>query len=410
MRIAITGASGFIGRQLIPVLRERGVELLLIGRKPEELAAAFPGCETASYADLNQARGFDSLLHLAVINNDQAASQADMERVNVDLPEELYRKAGELGIDQFIFVSSVHALDPANKSAYAETKRRAAERLAGTDGIAKWCLYLPAVTGKELAGKLAPVNRLPGFLRRFALLALGALKPTVSIEHIAETLLSLSPSENTSLRQRIVSAGQGENPVFSKTKRFIDLAFALTILVLLWWLMLIVWAAIRLQSPGPGIFRQERVGRNEEVFTCFKFRTMHLSAPNAGTHEVPATAVTPLGHFLRRTKLDELPQVINILRNDMSLVGPRPCLPSQTSMIEERRAQGVFEIKPGITGLAQIRGIDMSDPAGLAACDREYLQLQSLLLDLKIILQTARGAGSGDNVAAIPEKSGTDKP
>jgi lipopolysaccharide/colanic/teichoic acid biosynthesis glycosyltransferase len=126
---------------------------------------------------------------------------------------------------------------------------------------------------------------------------------------------------------------------------------------------------------------------------------MYVSAPNAGTHEVPASAVTPLGHFLRRTKLDELPQVINILRNDMSLVGPRPCLPTQSDMIVERRSLGVFEIKPGITGLAQVRGIDMSNPVGLAACDREYLQLQSLLLDTKIILQTARGAGAGDNVA-----------
>ncbi|MDY6964184.1 MAG: sugar transferase, partial [Pseudomonadota bacterium] len=208
----------------------------------------------------------------------------------------------------------------------------------------------------------------------------------------------------------IVADGQGDNPVFSKTKRFIDLAFALSIIVLLWWAMVIIWVTIRLQSPGPGIFRQERVGRNEQVFTCLKFRTMYLSAPNVGTHEVPAAAVTPLGHFLRRTKLDELPQVINILRNEMSLVGPRPCLPNQASMILERRAQGVFEIKPGITGLAQVRGIDMSDPAGLAACDREYLQLQSLLLDVKIILQTARGAGSGDNVATVQTDADDDRP
>ncbi|MFN4210981.1 MAG: sugar transferase, partial [Devosia sp.] len=247
-------------------------------------------------------------------------------------------------------------------------------------------VFRPDLSAAEIEGRLA---------------ALGA-RVVWAEPDLAVAILDLPPGEGGPVRQVIVADGQGDNPVFSKTKRFVDLGFALSIIILLWWAMLIIWAAIRLQSPGPGIFRQERVGRNEQVFTCLKFRTMYISAPNVGTHEVPAASVTPLGHFLRRTKLDELPQVINILRNDMSLVGPRPCLPNQASMIAERRAQGVFEIKPGITGLAQVRGIDMSDPAGLAACDREYLLLQSLLLDVKIILQTARGAGSGDNVATVP--------
>ncbi|MBJ6989007.1 sugar transferase [Devosia sp. MC521] len=324
------------------------------------------------------------------------------------MPVDLCRQARALGIRRFIFVSSIHALDHSNRSDYATSKRLAVERLSDISGIEKWGLYLPAVVGGELAGRLALVSRLPGFLQELALLSLRSLKPTVSIARITETILDLPETENPAITLVIVADDQSANNVYRTAKRFIDIVFSLSIIVLLWWAMLIIWAAIRLQSPGPGIFLQDRIGRNEQVFTCLKFRTMYVSAPNVGTHEVPAAAVTPLGHFLRRTKLDELPQVINILRNDMSLVGPRPCLPNQANMIIERRARRVFEIKPGITGLAQVRGIDMSDPAGLATCDHEYLQLQSLLLDFKIILQTARGAGSGDKIstaASSPDES-----
>jgi lipopolysaccharide/colanic/teichoic acid biosynthesis glycosyltransferase len=186
--------------------------------------------------------------------------------------------------------------------------------------------------------------------------------------------------------------------VFRFIKRVIDIGFALGIIVCLWWAMIGIWLAIRITTKGPGMFLQERVGRNAEVFTCYKFRTMNVSAPNVGTHEIAESAVTPIGKFLRRTKLDELPQVLNILRNEMSLVGPRPCLPTQYEMVAARQREGVFAVKPGITGLAQVRGVDMSVPTTLAKCDREYIELQSLLLDLKIMLQTARGAGSGDQV------------
>lgn len=125
---------------------------------------------------------------------------------------------------------------------------------------------------------------------------------------------------------------------------------------------------------------------------------MALGTRVAGTHEVSAASVTSVGKFLRSSKLDELPQLWNVLRGEMSLVGPRPCLPVQEELIEERRKRGVLEVLPGITGLAQVEGIDMSDPQKLASRDADYTNSRSFGLDLKIIARTLFGGGSGDRV------------
>jgi len=183
-------------------------------------------------------------------------------------------------------------------------------------------------------------------------------------------------------------------------KRLFDFAAALGFIVVFWWLMVIVWVLVCLDSPGPGLFRQVRVGRDEKPFVCYKFRTMYLMTPELGTHDVSAKSVTRVGSVLRRTKLDELPQLFNILANQMSLVGPRPCLPSQTELIVRRREKGVFEVLPGVTGLAQINGIDMSRPEILAQWDRRYIDECSFDNDLKILVQTALGGGQGDKTAA----------
>jgi O-antigen biosynthesis protein WbqP len=145
---------------------------------------------------------------------------------------------------------------------------------------------------------------------------------------------------------------------------------------------------IKATSPGPVIFAQKRVGRGEKLFTCYKLRTMRSDADELPTHEVGVRFVTPLGRFLRRSKLDELPQLWNVLRGEMSLVGPRPCLPTQTMLIELRRERGIFGLRPGITGIAQVKGIDMSDPQRLVECESEYLRRQSVLDDFAILVRT----------------------
>ena len=130
-----------------------------------------------------------------------------------------------------------------------------------------------------------------------------------------------------------------------------------------------------------------------------KFRTMSLGTKQAGTHEVSADAITKVGVVLRRYKLDELPQIWNLLRGDLSLIGPRPCLSVQKKLIEERTRRGVLEVKPGISGLSQVEGIDMSDPEKLSKRDSEYIAMQSLFLDIRLIIATALGKGAGDQIA-----------
>ena len=191
-------------------------------------------------------------------------------------------------------------------------------------------------------------------------------------------------------------AGSAEHPA----KRLLDVAAALAGLIVGSPLLLLCAIAIKASSPGPVIFAQERVGRGERRFTCYKLRTMYVATPHKASHEVSAAAVTPVGAFLRKVKLDELPQLVNVLRGEMSLVGPRPCLPSQTELIEARREAGVYALRPGITGVAQVQGVDMSQPARLAALDATYLGKAGLWTDLHILLLTVAGRGNGDRVAA----------
>jgi lipopolysaccharide/colanic/teichoic acid biosynthesis glycosyltransferase len=188
----------------------------------------------------------------------------------------------------------------------------------------------------------------------------------------------------------------GETSVYPLVKRALDLCFVLGVVVFLWWALILIWIAVRLQSSGPGIFAQERVGQNGEKFICYKFRTMFMGTKNLGTHEISSQAITPIGKILRKTKLDELPQIINIIKNDVTLVGPRPCLPSQIELVNLRDVSEVNRLKPGITGWAQINNIDMSDPARLVIWDKQYLERKSLTLDLQIIFATAFGRGQGD--------------
>lgn len=181
-------------------------------------------------------------------------------------------------------------------------------------------------------------------------------------------------------------------------KRSFDFVAAALGLIILSPVMLVVAIIVRATSDGPAVFAQTRVGRDERPFTCYKFRTMAQGAPNAGSHGVSGSWITPVGRKLRASKLDELPQLFNVLRGDMSLVGPRPCLPSQMELVLERREKGVYRIRPGITGPAQLAGIDMSTPYELAEADAAYAASRSFVGDIRLLFLTVLGRGSGDAV------------
>ena len=162
--------------------------------------------------------------------------------------------------------------------------------------------------------------------------------------------------------------------------------------------ILIILYIIGIFDTGSPIFKQERVGKNKKPFTLYKFRTMNVNAKSVATHLADGSQITKFGAFLRKSKLDELPQLFNVLFGDMSLVGPRPNLFNQIELIEERDKRGVYNVVPGITGLAQINEIDMSTPEKLAIKDAEMIKSLNTTDYFKYIFATVSGKGQGDRI------------
>lgn len=401
MRIAITGASGFVAAQLIPYFTALNHPLLLFSRDRAQIEQLYNGHTCRSYETFEtDVRGCDAIIHAAVMNNNVTGTLKDFQAANVGFAVSLAQQARKAGVGIFINLATLQAIHPPFRSSYAQSKFEALQALNQLDGIRIIHLQLPAVYADTFRGKLAVLNGLPSWLRQPAFKLLAALKPTlhgVTLGKEIERILQGDP--NTQPREFVITDGQRNNQAYALLQRVIDLGFCLGVIAFLWWVLLAAWVAVRLSSAGPVVFAQVRIGRYGKPFTCYKFRTMVTGAKQAATHEMERDVITGAGRFLRRTKIDELPQIINIFRNEMSLIGPRPCLESQHALIEARRTRGVLDLKPGISGLAQVQGIDMSNPEELAALDAEYLARQSIALDLKIILATLRGKALQDRIA-----------
>lgn len=179
--------------------------------------------------------------------------------------------------------------------------------------------------------------------------------------------------------------------------RLIDIFFALVGLIFLCPILILV-IIIGLFDTGSPVFVQTRVGKNKKPFKLIKFRTMSVDTKSVASHLASSASITKFGSFLRKTKIDELPQLINVLKGEMSLVGPRPNLFNQDELIVEREKLGVYNVLPGITGLAQIQNVDMSTPSVLAKIDKEMIDTLSLRKYFLYIIATVTGSGSGDAV------------
>ncbi|KMQ80369.1 Lipid carrier : UDP-N-acetylgalactosaminyltransferase [Candidatus Burkholderia pumila] len=173
-------------------------------------------------------------------------------------------------------------------------------------------------------------------------------------------------------------------------KRLFDFVVASCATVILLLPIAIVTLAVRLTSPGPVLYWSDRVGRNNSIFRMPKFRSMRGGTPAVATHLLsdPKAHLTPIGNFLRKSSLDELPQIWNILKGDMSLVGPRPALFNQDDLIELRTREGVHVLPPGLTGWAQVNGRDELPIPAKVKLDREYLECQSFWFDIRILWMT----------------------
>jgi lipopolysaccharide/colanic/teichoic acid biosynthesis glycosyltransferase len=397
MKILVGGASGFIGKMLVPELGAKGAKLVLLGRDKSKLQSIFPKNEVLSYDELLDAsKNADLFLNLAVLNNDQSQNSDAMDFVNAHFAADLAKSAMQGGVKRFVNVSSIHALDPNDTRPYASSKRAGVSAVDAATGGMAIHLYLPAVIGEKFAGALSPLNALPKPVSRALLGPLSALKPVLPVGELADWVMQQAM---TAERHVVLTKGQRNNPYYAIIGRGLDIFASVFGLVAFSPVLLATWCLIKMQSDGPGIFAQERVGRYGRAFTCYKFRTMAVGTVQAGTHEVSGSSVTPLGSRLRRLKIDELPQLWNVLKGDMSLVGPRPCLPSQEELVKRRSDAGVLDVRPGISGLAQVNGIDMSNPQQLVEWDARYIALRGLIIDIKLILQTVRGGGRGDRVA-----------
>ncbi len=410
--VTVTGASGVVGRSVLAELVSRdGYEVRVLSRDPDQFRPDVgTGIKVGGYDDLEEMlTGADAVLHLAARNNDQGGSAADFERDNCDWACELAEAAARIGVKRFVFATTTKALAGKSADSYGLSKANAEYRLlsfAEHSSLEVGLVRLGPVHGPGSKGKVRFLESLPNPIRGIAARVLRSVLPIVSVDVAAKGLVDML--EDTSGRVELCLSDplDGWSPYwpFSFAVNGLFVVAVPTVLAIP---TAGSAAAVALDSPGGVFFVQRRVGFKQQVFECRKFRTMRTGTPVMGTHEVAKNYVTGVGAMLRKFKLDELPQAINVFKREMNVIGPRPCLENQTELITERARYDVFDIRPGVTGLGQVAGVDMSQPKKLAIFDHRYAAFRSIAWDITIAIKTVLGGGFGDPVGGPEDDAGS---
>lgn len=412
MKVIVTGAASSLGQIVMPQLIKAGLETVLLSQNGGQELVLYPNIPNIDLSNLSGVTAAidvqaetDVLLHLAILQSNTAKHPDEYAEQNVTYLKNVLAEVQKRGVRRVIYPACPQAKADA-QNPYKTSRFNAEELLkvhldkGHLDQLT--LVAIPAVyTDDQFRGRLSRLNKVPKTLHAPVVALLGAVYPILHGDRLGAKLTELlnSPSK-TGMNTLFLADDQSNNIAYRIGQRLMDIGFAVSILLILWWALILVWIAVKVTSTGPGIFAQPRVGKAQKTFTCFKFRTMNQGTRQAGTHEMSTAEITHVGKFLRVSKLDELPQIVNLLRGDMSLVGPRPGLPVQTELTHARDAHGVFKIRPGITGLAQVQGVDMSDPEKLARMDADYVARRSLLLDFRLLLATVSRSAFGDKVSS----------
>ncbi|MEM1376726.1 MAG: hybrid nucleoside-diphosphate sugar epimerase/sugar transferase [Pseudomonadota bacterium] len=386
MRIIVTGATGKLGLHVVKHLSQRH-KVLVAGRDRDKLATLFPEQTSVEFKQIDTLTGTaDAIVHLAALNNDTANTHAEYTAINAELTVQLADSARRIGAHRFVYLSSIRAYAPSKTDSYGCSKKLGEEKLRAIDGLDIRIVRAAAVIDIGGSSILKKIDHMPALLKPIIFAVASCVKPTAELADVFAAIDTALIGSGPSLHY--ATKRQRNNKAYAAIKRSIDLIGAGVLFLLTFWLFPLIAIAIRVTDGPPIMFRQTRLGEQEAPFELYKFRTMRIGTPNVGTAEAPQDAVTKLGRVLRRLKLDELPQIINVVRGNLSLIGPRPGLPNQTTLAEERRQLGVFEVMPGLTGLSQLSGLDMSEPQKLAERDAEYIALRTTAFDLSIAFRT----------------------
>ena len=409
--IVVTGARGVVGRQLIDHFSAQGHQLRVLSRNPKSFSTKNE-IATGDYQEMDKLlAGAHAIVHLAARNNDQGGSYDAFEEDNINLTLDLAVAAKEHGVRKFIFASTTKALS-GKGCHYGKSKAIAEQKLLELDNpefrisIARLC----PVYGNGTRGKIKFLQNLPWGMGGLSLWLMRSFVPIVSAERVAKEIEAIARSLDP-LEEVCISNPIGRVSAYGIFASIVNCIFVILVPTLLAFPCVVASIAVAATSKGGVLFLQNRIGHRQRPFLLCKFRTMFTGTPNKSTHEVGKSYVTKVGALLRVTKMDELPQAWNVLRRELNLIGPRPCLQNQTELIRERIRYGVFKVIPGITGYGQVAGVDMSEPKKLAIHDHRYAAFRGILLDIQIAIKTVLGGGFGDPVGGrVPSEKGECSP